>query len=355
MSTPPTPNKPVRPAPPSRRKSVSLSQTQVISAAPLQPGSALPLLVQPVVDGLDLIAWAQAQREFIEAELTKHGGILFRHFDLDPIAGLEQFVSATASGWAEYREPATPRSQVKGNIYTSTDYPPAYPIFLHNENSHTESWPLKIYFACVLPAARGGETPIADCRRIFESLDPQIRDRFVQKKVMYVRNFGEGMGFTWQAVFKTSDRADVEQYCHENGIRPEWRDGDRLRIRYVRPAVARHPRSGDMVWFNHATFFHVSTLEPALRESLLATVGEADLPYNTYYGDGSAIEAEVLEALRAAYRQATVLFPWQTGDLLMLDNMLVAHGRSPFAGPRKIVVGMAETCHWDDLPPPARL
>jgi hypothetical protein len=47
--------------------------------------------------------------------------------------------------------------------------------------------------------------------------------------------------------------------------------------------------------------------------------------------------------VREAYRQETVTFPWQEGDILMLDNMLVAHGRSPFVGSRKIAVGMSET------------
>jgi alpha-ketoglutarate-dependent taurine dioxygenase len=96
------------------------------------------------------------------------------------------------------------------------------------------------------------------------------------------------------------------------------------------------------VWFNHAAFFHVSTLEPSIREPLLAEFPEADLPHNTYYGDGSAIEPAVLDEIRAAYQQEMVIFPWQAGDILMLDNMLTAHGRMPFMGGRKVVVGMAE-------------
>jgi alpha-ketoglutarate-dependent taurine dioxygenase len=104
-----------------------------------------------------------------------------------------------------------------------------------------------------------------------------------------------------------------------------------------------------MVWFNHGTFFHVSTLDPETRLALLAQVGEADLPNNTYYGDGSPIEPEVLDHLREAYRRETVSFPWEAGDVLMVDNMLVAHGRSPFAGPRQILVGMSHPISSDDL------
>jgi alpha-ketoglutarate-dependent taurine dioxygenase len=159
---------------------------------------------------------------------------------------------------------------------------------------------------------------------------------------MYVRNFGDGFGLSWPTVFQTTDRQAVEEHCREKGIQTEWKEGDRLRTRAVRSALTRHPKTGEPIWFNHATFFHVSTLEPSVREALLAEFADAELPANTYYGDGTPIEPEVMDHLRAAYRSETVSFRWQKGDLLMLDNMLVAHGRAPYSGPREILVGMAE-------------
>jgi alpha-ketoglutarate-dependent taurine dioxygenase len=67
-----------------------------------------------------------------------------------------------------------------------------------------------------------------------------------------------------------------------------------------------------------------------------------NLPYNTFYGDGSEIPDEVIAHLMTAYDSQTVKFGWQAGDLLLLDNMLVAHGRSRFTGERKILTAMGD-------------
>ena len=110
----------------------------------------------------------------------------------------------------------------------------------------------------------------------------------------------------------------------------------------VRPPIESHPQLGTPLWFNHIAFWHVSSLEPELRALFLKEFEEHELPFNTFYGDGSTIEDSVAEELRQAYQQETVSFPWQPGDVLMLDNMLVAHGREPYSGSRKILAAMGE-------------
>lgn len=327
------------------RKAVRVSEADLVKEAPLAEGKLLPLVIQPAVHGVSLISWARNNRDRIEATLLKHGGILFRKFMLQSAGEFEQFIAAVSGEVLEYHERSSPRENVGGKIYTSTEHPADQSIFLHNENSYQAVFPLKIFFRCVTPALHGGETPIADCRRIYQCIDPRVRERFAEKQWMYVRNFGHGFGLPWQTVFQTEDKSEVETYCRSKGITVEWKDGNRLRTRAVRPAITRHPRTGEPVWFNHATFFHVTTLEATLRNALLAEFGEDDLPTNTYYGDGSPIEADVLDHLREIYRQETVMFPWQEHDVLMLDNMFSAHGRSPYEGPRKVLVGMAEPFH----------
>jgi alpha-ketoglutarate-dependent taurine dioxygenase len=343
MSDSSNPIKPALGSPGSiRRRAVSVSPETLVRMGPLFPDGDLPLLIEPAVQGLNLAAWAETNRALLNEKLLHHGGILFRGFNILEAADLEQVIQAASGESLEYRERSSPRSAVAGNIYTSTDYPPNYPIFLHNENSYQSQWPLKIFFLCNQPALEQGETPIADVRRVLRHIDPEIRERFAQKGWMYVRNFGDGFGLAWPTVFQTDDRQKVEEHCVKSDIQVEWKEENRLRTRAIRPALARHPKTGETVWFNHATFFHISTLEADIRNGLLEEFDETDLPANTYYGDGSPIEPEVMEHLREAYRRETVSFLWQKGDLLMLDNMMVAHGRSPFSGPRRVLVGMAE-------------
>ena len=331
------------------RKAVGLSEQGLIRSELLVPGTTLPLLVQPAVEGLNLAAWAESNRGFIETSLSSNGGMLFRGFHVAGVADFEKFISNLSGTLLEYKDPTSPRSKVSGNIYTSTDYPPEHRIPLHNENSYSHTWPLKLFFFCVVAPREGGETPIADVRKVFQRISPETRAMFIEKQVMYVRNFGDGFGLSWQSVFGTEDKRAVEENCREQGIEFEWKDGGRLRTRQVRRAVARHPRTGEMVWFNHGAFFHVSTLEPSIRDVLLSEFSYDDLPYNTFYGDGSAIESEVLDEIRDAYAQETVVFPWQAGDVLLLDNMLAAHARMSYSGPRKIVVGMSEPFDESDL------
>jgi len=195
-------------------------------------------------------------------------------------------------------------------------------------------------FFCVQPAVQGGETPLADSRKVFTRIDPAVRERFSERQVSYVRNYGEGLDLSWENVFQTDDRAEVEAFCRQNGIEFEWKSAERLRTVQCCQSVARHPQTGEFVWFNQAHLFHVSSLEAEVRDLLLTSSEEP--PRNAYFGDGSAISDADLESVRAVYEAETIAFLWQKGDVLIVDNMLVAHGRRPFSGPRKIVVGMGQ-------------
>ena len=318
-----------------------------ISVTPLHGGTwdgmhTLPLLLQPAGGPATLEQAGGALRELAARHLEQAGGLLLRGFGVTGVADFRAFAASFGDELLSYEFGSTPRSKVEQGVYTSTEFPAHQTIPQHNEQAYTRQWPMRIWFYCQTAAPAGGETPIADSREVYRRISPRIRQRFIDKGLMYVRNYGNGLDVPWQQVFNTSERAAVEAYCRSQHITWEWKDDDELRTRQVCQAIATHPRTGDTVWFNQAHLFHISALEAAVRDNLLAVVDEEDLPRNVYYGDGSPIEDGLLDEIRAAYDSVTVRFPWQAGDVLMLDNMLATHGRAPFSGPRKVVVAMAQ-------------
>jgi alpha-ketoglutarate-dependent taurine dioxygenase len=301
----------------------------------------LPARLSPSRPGVQLASWVAHHRAQIEQLLRVHGGLRFRGFGPMTPDRLREVLQAIGSEPLAYGERSSPRLEVSDRVYTSTEHPADQPIFLHNENSYQQTWPLRIAFACVVPSGTGGETPVADVRRVLRAISPRTRAAFAERQVMYIRNFRDGLGLPWRTVFQTDDRAAVEAYCAAAALTTEW-IGDRLRTRAVRPAIRRHPLTGEDVWFNHALFFHHASWDPAVRDALLGQHAPDDLPSHACYGDGAAIEPDVLDEVRAAYDAATICEPWQPGDLVLLDNMLVAHGRRPFTGARTIIAAMAD-------------
>ena len=321
---------------------VQLGGQPLVCKSLFQPEQTLPLVMQPVRSDIDPVTWAKSNLAEIEADLVKHGAILFRDFPLRSSADFETFVRAISPQLMDYTERSTPRSEVAAGIYTSTEYPEDQHIPLHNENSYSHTWPRKIYFFCAEPAPVGGATPLADSRKVYEAIDKRVRDRFIEKGVMYVRNYREDLDLPWPTVFQTSDRGKVERYCAKVGMRCEWRDRDSLRTTQVRQVIVIHPVTKERVWFNQAHLFHVSSLERKLGESMQALYANDELPRNSYYGDGTPIEMSALDEIRRAYSENAVTNSWQEGDLVLLDNMLTAHGRTPYKGTRKILVAMAD-------------
>lgn len=306
------------------------------------PDGALPSLVRADEPGTALSAWLAGRRESVDRLAREAGAVLFRGFDVSDDKDFKEALDALSSRVLDYGERSSPRSEVSEGVYTSTEYPADQHILLHNEQSYTDNWPLRIVFFCERAATKGGRTPLADSRRVLAGLRPETVERFERLGVRYVRNYLPGISLSWQEAFQTRDPAEVEAYCARAGITAEWVDEEQLRTHQVRPAVHRHPVTGERTWFNHAHFFHVSSLPSEVSEGLLAAVDPEDLPYNTYYGDGSPIEPETLDEIRSVLAAETTGFDWEPGDVLLVENMITAHAREPFEGPRRILAAMAD-------------
>ncbi len=312
-----------------------------IGRSDLLPIGETPLLLNVDSAGLRVTEWAERNREHVERLVRENGALLIRGLKF---VGSQQFGAALSALFGEdliqYTYRSTPRTELRGNVYTATEYHPDQVIPQHNENSYSNRWAMRIGFMCTIPSAVNGATPICDSRKVYEQLPDIVRERFERDGVMYVRNYSE-IDIPWTEVFQTTNREDVEEFCRANALTFEWFDDGRLRTRQMNQATARHPDVGAMVWFNQAHLFHVTNLDPEVRDALLSAMPEQELPRNTYHGDGAPISDAMLASIREAYARNTIRFQWERNDLMLLDNMLFSHGRETYSGNRQILVGMA--------------
>jgi alpha-ketoglutarate-dependent taurine dioxygenase len=277
----------------------------------------------------------------VKAILAEHGAVVLR--GLSPLSDVPAELATVATHIAghqpvPYHEQSSPRTEVGDRVFTATDYPKHAELFLHNELSYAQTWPRFLIFHCAQPAEQGGATMLADCREVLERVPEEIRAAFAVRSWKYVRNLRASAGLSWQLVFQTTSRDDVEAYCASSGVVLQWTN-DGARISAVRPATLELAEGS--VWFNHIAAFHLSTLPDDVARSLHRLYAAEDLPVNTYFGDDGPIADDVVEAIRVAYRQATVDINWQRGDLAVIDNQKVAHGRRAYLGSRKVFVVLA--------------
>lgn len=177
---------------------------------------------------------------------------------------------------------------------------------------------------------------------MYAKLRPELIEQFEKRKLRYVRNFIESVDVSWSRFYGTDDPAEVERKCAEAGVHFAWGSGGTLKTWRVADAVLKHPRSQEKVFFNQLALHHASCLDPETRQALVDLYGEAGMPRNVYWGDGSVIDDDVVNEVREVMDRESLAFAWQEGDVLVIDNMLVAHSRRPFVGPRKIVVALGD-------------
>jgi alpha-ketoglutarate-dependent taurine dioxygenase len=283
---------------------------------------------------------ALAQSPAVEEALLAAGAVLFRGFGVDSPETFRASVEALTTDLIANNREHDPVSS-DGVVQTPVFYAPHQKLLWHNENSFNSEWPLKIFFGCLQPAETGGETPLVDSRLVLERLDPSIVNRFRSSGVMYVRNYTPGLGLGWEKVFGSDDRRVAESICRRDGVAFEW-EGDDLCTSFVRPATVRHPVTGVESWFNQIQHWHPSCLDEETRETLLEVFGEGHLPRNCFFGDGAKIDDSIVSELLATYESLETAFRWEIGDFLAVDNVLVAHGRNPYSGTRRLLVALGD-------------
>jgi len=285
-------------------------------------------------------SWLADHSDALRSILSQHGAVLIRGLRPGEPDRFGQVSRELVGEPMAEREAFAPRKSYRDGVYSSSSWPADQPMCLHNELSYALVVPRLILFSCVVPPAEGGATVIADGQRVLADLPAELVAGFERLGWSLTRHYREVLGVSWAEALGTASRGEAESYLRANAIDFEWHgDGD-LRTRQLRAAVVRHPLTGQRCWFNQIAFLNRWTLDPDVRDYLLALYGPDGLPFDSRWGNGDPISAELIGVIHDRYSQATVREPWQAGDLLWVDNIRMAHGREPFHGPREVRVAM---------------
>lgn len=294
--------------------------------------------------------WVAEHRDALRAAVTEHGALVVRGLGIADVDEAAAVLRQLGTLMTE-REAFAARQLYSDGVYSSSSWPPNYPMCMHHELSYALEFPRLMAFACLVAPAEGGATPVADSQLLLRSLPAELVARLQQEGWLLVRNFNEDIGASVTDAFGTDDRQAVERYCNANAIRFEWQPDGGLRTWQRRSAVVTHPLTEELCWFNQVAFLNEWTIDPEIREYLVDVYGEDGLPFNTRFGNGEPIGADVVQTINDAYDAITIRAPWCAGDLLLVDNIRTAHGREPFDGDRQVLVGMAGATRLADCSP----
>lgn len=309
-----------------------------------------PPMLRPEAGG-DPPGWVATHAQALRAAVAEHGALLLRGLGLSNADEVEAVFRHLAGRLMPEREAFASRRVYGEGIYSSAKWPANQPMCMHHELSYTLEFPGLMLFACLAAPATGGATGVSSSPAVLHALPAELSERFEREGWLLTRSFNDEIGASVAEAFGTDDRASVESYCRANAIEFEWQPEGELRTRQRRSAVVRHPVTGERCWFNQIAFLNEWTMAPEVHEYLVDIYGEEGLPFNTRFGNGERIPAEVVDLLNEVYERHTEREPWQVGDLMLVDNIRTAHSREPFEGSREVLVGMADPVRLADCSP----
>ena len=326
-----------------------MSTSSPISLLDLDLQPAKPPMLRLETNG-DAPQWVAEHRNALRAAVAQHGSLLVRGLGLRDAAETEAVFRQLGELMTE-TEAFAPRRTYAPGVYSSSKWPPNQPMCMHHELSYGLEFPSLMLFACLAAPTDGGATPVADSPTVLHALPAELVERFERVGWLLIRNYNDDIGASVADAFGTADRRAVERYCRAHAIDFEWQPDGTLRTWQRRSAVISHPLTGQRCWFNQIAFLNEWTIEPEVRDYLVDVYGEGGLPFNTRFGNGDPIGADVVQAINEAYQAHTAREQWLAGDLMLVDNVRTAHGREAFEGPREVVVATADAVNVADCSP----
>ena len=315
-----------------------------------------------------IVNWIGKNEKEWQRDLGLYGAILLRGFGLKTALDFEAVALATKDKLGDFYLGTSPRDKLTDYVFTASELPPHYPIMQHAEMSFLDNPPKRLFFFAKQASYYGGETPLTDLRKVYSLIDPAIKKKIEAKGIRYQRKYdgpSSGSRFSlwktkrWDEMFNTTNISEVEKIAKKNRFDLKWEGTDSLTIFNKQSGFRKHPKLGTTAWHNHTQVFHFDTpvievwkifkRQKTLRSlgvALLLTVitwfkklgDSSNYAMHVTYGDGEEFTSKEISAICNTFWENLSAFRWENGDVLIIDNYSVSHGRLPFNGDREILV-----------------
>lgn len=293
-----------------------------------------------IAGGGDLAAFLKANKPAVDAALDDAGALLFRGFDVPDPHAFDAAIEAYGEPGFTYEDSLSNavRTNVTPRVFTANEAPPSTEIFLHHEMAQTPLYPSKLFFYCEIAEMTGGATPLCRSDWVMDRLiaaAPEFVARLEAEGVRYTNvmpgadDAGSGQGRSWRSTLSVATKDDAEKRLSDLGYAWEWREDGSLRVTTAPLPAVRVVSEGRKTFFNQliAAFRGWSDSRNSADKSIT-------------FGGGEAIRAEHMAPAIAAAEELTSLCEWQAGDVALIDNYTVMHGRRPYEGRRRVLASL---------------
>lgn len=272
--------------------------------------------------------------------INAHGFVVFRGYKIKSDSDFHRFIESFGLDNFKYADSFS--NAVRHNrterVFTANEAPPNVEIFLHHEMAQTLTFPGALFFFCEKAAESGGATPVCRSDLTLKTLETESPDFVAKLRKVGVKyrnsmpseaNLESGQGRSWKDTLTVGNEQEAEDKLSSLGYRFNWLDDGGLSVQTPALAAVDHFGRGKDVFFNQLVAAAAGW-----------TMAADDKAPRLCFGDDSPMRQEDLaDAINAAYRH-TVDLNWQTGDVALLDNLKVMHGRRPFEGRRSVLASL---------------
>jgi len=293
-----------------------------------------------ITGGGDLAAFLKANKPAVDAALEDAGALLFRGFDVPNAEAFDAAIEGYGEPGFTYEDSLSNavRTNVTPRVFTANEAPPSTEIFLHHEMAQTPIYPSKLFFYCEIAEMTGGATPLCRSDWVMDHLieaAPEFVTRLDAEGVRYTNvmpgndDAGSGQGRSWRSTLSVETKEEAEQRLSDLGYTWEWREDGSLRVTTSALPAVRDVGGGRKTFFNQliAAFRGWSDSRNSADKTITFGHGEPIM------GDDMALAIEAADKL-------TVNCDWRPGDVALIDNYTVMHGRRPYEGKRRVLASL---------------